>query len=407
MEELNETGIIAPADWSTSEEIIKVMGVGGAGCNAVNNMYRKGIEGCSFVVCNTDAMSLRDSPIGTKIQMGQGLGAGTNPTIGRNAAMDAEQEIKNKIINSNTQMLFITAGMGGGTGTGAAPVIANMAKSAGILTIGVITLPFKNEGAKTLTRAIDGLKEMEANVDSLIVIDNQKLYEHYGSKLIHEAIPLADEVLFTAVRGIIEIIQKPGYINVDFCDVRSMMKDSGMALMGYGSGSGSTRLQDAVDGAFKSPLLNNFDLRSARNVLVNVTVGHNDKGLTMDEMDELNRMIDDCTGGANNFKRGLIYDNSEEIGDQIHITSIVTGLRFRDVVENNRDMGNYIFLSKDYTYDNQSEGSVAFPTEENNERFTPGEFKFESSEKPCLLVEDEEDYQLIKDLKDTTALRRK
>ena len=261
MEEI--TDILAPRNWAPSEEIIKVIGVGGGGCNAVNNMFREGISGCSFVVCNTDSMALVNSPVQTKIQMGHGLGAGTDPIKGRNAALESQSEIERIVMNTNTQMLFITAGMGGGTGTGAAPVIAKMAKDRGILTVAVVTLPFKNEGNKALTRAIEGIHELERNVDSLLIINNEKLYEYYGALLIHDAFPKADEVLSTAVRGIIEIIQKPGYINVDFEDVKTMMKDSGMALMGYGSGSGKNRIEDAVNQAFKSPLLNDFDLKTA------------------------------------------------------------------------------------------------------------------------------------------------
>ena len=289
---------IAPADWVSSNAIIKVLGVGGGGCNAVNTMFRQGITGCSFVVCNTDSMALRNSPVPVKIQMGKGLGAGTDPIKGRNAALDSQKEIEEVVLDRNTQMLFITAGMGGGTGTGAAPVIAKMAKERGILTVAVVTLPFKNEGKKALTRAVDGVKELEKNVDSLLLINNEKLYEHYGDELIHNAFPKADEVLCTAVKGIIEIIKKPGYINVDFEDVKTMMKDSGMALMGYGSGSGKNRIDDAVQSAFMSPLLNDFDLKSAKNVLVNITPGKNDQGLTMDDMSEINEKIDELRVSA-------------------------------------------------------------------------------------------------------------
>lgn len=210
-----EKEMIAPNDWVKSDEIIKVLGVGGGGCNAVGTMFREGIKGCSFVVCNTDAMALENSPVPVRIQMGAGLGAGTDPVEGRNAALSAQEEIKTRVLDDNTKMLFITAGMGGGTGTGATPVIARMAKDKGILTVAVVTLPFKNEGNKALSRAIDGIHELEKNVDSLLIINNEKLYEYYGDQLIHDAFPKADEVLSTAVRGIIEIIKKPGYINVD------------------------------------------------------------------------------------------------------------------------------------------------------------------------------------------------
>lgn len=397
---------LAPNDWVKSDEIIKVMGVGGGGCNAVNTMYHKGISGCSFIVCNTDSMALANSPVSVKIQMGKGLGAGTDPIKGRKAALESQEEIQVKALNPHTQMLFITAGMGGGTGTGATPVIAKMAKDKGILTIAVVTLPFLNEGPKALTRAVDGIKELEKNVDSLIVINNEKLYE-YDKELIHDAIPLADEVVCTAVKGIIEIIKKPGYINVDFEDVKTMMRDSGMALMGYGSGTGKNRIHDAVEGAFRSPLLNDFELKSARNVLVNITVGRNEQGLTMGEMNQLNNLIDEYTGGANNFKRGLIYEDDPDFGDRVSITSIVTGLKFKDVVGPVRDLGNYIMLSRDFVYDREKEASeegihLDFVSPGSSNGY--GKFNCELKEEPALLSAT---LDQLSNLEDIPAIRRK
>ena len=320
---------ITPSDWVTSDDIIKVLGIGGGGCNAVSYMYRQGIKGCSFVVCNTDSQALRCSPVPTQIQMGRGLGAGTNPINGRNAAIESQEQIEKIVLDTHTKMLFITAGMGGGTGTGAAPVIAKMSKDKGILTVAVVTLPFLNEGNEALSRAIDGIHELEKNVDSLLIINNEKLHEYYGNQLIQDAFPQADEVLATAVRGIVEIIKQSGYINVDFKDVETMMKDSGMALMGCGTGSGKDRIETAVKAAFESPLLNDFDLKTAKKVLINISCGKNDQGLTMDDLNNINAKIDEYTGRANNFKRGLIWDDNPEIGDTIRLTSIVTGLRFR------------------------------------------------------------------------------
>ena len=331
---------IAPNDWVSSDSIIKVLGVGGGGCNAVNYMFNKGLKGCSFVVCNTDSQALRCSNVPVQIQMGRGLGAGTNPINGRNAALESQDQIDKIVLDSNTQMLFITAGMGGGTGTGAAPVIAKMAKDKGILTVAVVTLPFLNEGNEALSRAIDGIHELEKNVDSLLIINNEKLHEFFGNQLIQDAFPQADEVLATAVRSIVEIIKKPGHINVDFKDVETMMRNSGMALMGCGVGSGQNRIEDAVKSAFESPLLNDFDLKSAKKVLVNITCGHNDQGLTMNDLNNINIKISEYTGRANNFKRGLIWDDDPNIGDTIKITSIVTGLHFSDVIGQTRDMGN-------------------------------------------------------------------
>ena len=397
---------LAPNDWVKSDEIIKVMGVGGGGCNAVNTMYHKGISGCSFIVCNTDSMALASSPVSVKIQMGKGLGAGTDPIKGRKAALESQEEIQVKALNPHTQMLFITAGMGGGTGTGATPVIAKMAKDKGILTIAVVTLPFLNEGPKALTRAVDGIKELEKNVDSLIVINNEKLYE-YDKELIHDAIPLADEVVCTAVKGIIEIIKKPGYINVDFEDVKTMMRVSGMALMGYGSGTGKNRIHDAVEGAFRSPLLNDFELKSARNVLVNITVGRNEQGLTMGEMNQLNNLIDEYTGGANNFKRGLIYEDDPDFGDRVSITSIVTGLKFKDVVGPVRDLGNYIMLTRDFVYDREKEASeegihLDFVSPVSSNGY--GKFNCELKEEPALLSAT---LDQLSNLEDIPAIRRK
>ena len=230
---------VTPNDWThEADSIIKVIGVGGGGCNAVNYMFNQKIEGCTFVVCNTDSQALNKCDVPVKIQLGEGLGAGTNPTEGRNAALNSQDEIMQKVLDNRTEMLFITAGMGGGTGTGAAPVIAAMARKKGILTVGVVTIPFRSQGPETMIKAIDGINELEKNVHSLLIIDNEKILEVYGDLLIQDAFPKADEVLATAVRGITEIIKKRGYINVDFKDVRTVMKDSGFALMGCGSGTG-------------------------------------------------------------------------------------------------------------------------------------------------------------------------
>ena len=277
MEERIDTQIV-PSDWTPEDQMIKVIGVGGGGCNAVTYMYQQKIEGCSFIVCNTDSQALHKSDVPVKIQLGEGLGAGTDPVKGRNAAMASQEEIAAKVLTPITKMVFITAGMGGGTGTGASPVIAKMAKEKGILTVAVVTLPFKNEGEDFLTKAVDGIHELQGNVDSLLIINNEKLYDFYGDMLIQDAFPKADEVLATAVRGIIEIITKEGYINVDFQDVCTMMRNSGMALMGVGEGEGKNRLDDAVQGALESPLLNDFDLSTCKNLLLNITVSKTEIG---------------------------------------------------------------------------------------------------------------------------------
>lgn len=406
--------MILPPDWIPENSIIKVIGVGGGGCNAVTYMYNEKIEGCSFIVCNTDAQALGKSNVPVKIQLGEGLGAGTDPTGGRNAALESQDQIARIALDNGTKMLFITAGMGGGTGTGASPVIAKMAKDRGILTVAVVTLPFSNEGNESLSKAIDGIRELEKNVDSLIIINNEKLYEFFGAELVQDAFPKADEVLATAVRGIIEIISKPGYINVDFKDVTNMMRGSGMALMGCGSGTGENRIEDAVKGAFESPLLNDFDLKTAKNVLINITVGRNEKGLTMQELSRINELISEYTGNANKFKRGIIYDDDPEVGDRVKITAIATGFamgKLGDITDVN--LGNLIVLDPDFTYTPVG----ARPGEEIplpepgqvtrigfNSADTTGKFFYDSLARPVLAVHPGED---LSELENTPAIRRK
>ena len=343
---------LTPTDWVTTNSTIKVIGVGGGGCNAVNYMYNQKIEGCTFIVCNTDSQALEKCDVPIKIQLGEGLGAGTNPTEGRNAALNSQDEIAEKVLDSETDMLFITAGMGGGTGTGAAPVIAAMAKKKGILTVGVVTIPFRNQGNETMSKAIDGINELEKNVDSLLIIDNEKLFDFYGDLLLQEAFPKADEVLATAVRGITEIIKKRGYINVDFKDVKTMMKNSGMALMGCGTGTGENRIEDAVRLALESPLLNDFDLTTAKNVLVNITVGNNEQGMTMSELAQVSKLIKEYTGKANNFKNGIVYEDDPEFGDRVNITVIATGFKMSMLLPMN-DLGNIILIDHDFEYNKE------------------------------------------------------
>jgi len=401
-----------PDDWKQSQSIIKVIGVGGGGCNAVNYMYNQKIEGCSFVVCNTDAQALSASPVPMKIVMGsKGLGAGTDPAAGRNAALESQDEIISKVLECGTKMLFITAGMGGGTGTGASPVIAKMAKDRGILTVAVVTIPFKNEGNESQSKAIDGIRELEKNVDSLLIINNEKLYDFFGDTLIQEAFPKADEVLATAVRGIIEVINKHGYINVDFEDVCKMMRSSGMALMGMGTGTGNDRLEMAVKGAFESPLLNDFDLKTAKNVLLNITTGKNERGAKMSDLQKIDEMIAKYTGNANRFKKGIIWEDDPEFGDQIKITAIVTGFdmgKLGDITDVN--LGNIIRIPHDYVYERPGAGEeislpdtppatkIGFNTAENKPNF-----RFADDEKPVLCVAPGQNFS---ELENVPAIRR-
>lgn len=402
---------IVDMSWVPENSMIKVIGVGGGGCNAVNYMYKQKIQGCNFIVCNTDSQALQKSEVPTKIQLGEGLGAGTNPTKGRNAALESQDLIAEKVLDNGTQMLFITAGMGGGTGTGASPVIAKMAKDRGILTVAVVTLPFKNEGDDFLSKAVDGIHELEKNVDSLLIINNEKLYEHFGNQLVQEAFPRADEVLATAVRGIIEIITKAGYVNVDFEDVKTMMKNSGMALMGCGSGTGSNRLEDAVKGALESPLLNDFDLKTSKNLLINITAGNNDQGLRMDELNRLNEMITEYTGKVNKFKRGLIYDDDPNAGDTIRITAIATGFKMNLINITGSNVGKLILIPRDFKYEDRTDdiqdGEISLTEEVNINKVgfntMENKKKFHYDEKPVLILEPG---QSKSELEATAAIRR-
>ena len=393
MSELNE---ILPPDWNEEKELIKVIGVGGGGCNAVTYMYNQKIEGCSFIVCNTDAASLRSSNVPVQIKIGT-LGAGTDPAEGRKAALEHQDEIAAIALDSGTQMLFITAGMGNGTGTGASPVIAKMAKERGILTVAVVTVPFDNEGSEALSRAIDGIRELEKNVDSLLIIKNQNILKFYGDLLLQDAFPKSNEVLATAVKSITEIIGKAGYMNVDFHDVKKMMKNSGCALMGSGTGTGEHRIEDAVREAFNSPLLNDYDLKSARNILINITVGLNEKGVSASQYKEISDEIKKYTGNVNLFKQGLIYETDPSFGDRVNITAIVTGLKFVDIMGPNEDMGNYIMIDSNFRcpkkHLSDDSGEVSLPEQMGsrtkigfNTQDNQRTFHFDPDNKPALCV---------------------
>ena len=407
---------VVPETWIPEESIIKVIGVGGGGCNAVNYMYKKRIEGCTFIVCNTDSQALDKCEVPVKIQLGdEGLGAGTNPTEGRNAALNSQEEIE-KILDNDTKMLFITAGMGGGTGTGAAPVIASMAKKKGILTVGVVTIPFRNQGNETMSKAIDGITELENNVDSHLIIDNEKLFDVYGDLLVQEAFPKADEVLATAVRGITEIIKKRGHINVDFKDVSTMMRNdnrggSRYALMGCGTGTGKNRIEDAVKSALESPLLNDFDLSTAQKVLINVTTGNNKEGLTMSQYGEVNNLIQKYTGKANNFKSGLVFDESPDFGDRINVTAIVTGINMTMALPQT-EIGNIIMIDSSFKYDKYkaaAEDGINLPQVKvhkigYNSAPVRKKLTFDKNNMPALLVSEGQDRS---ELENVSALRRK
>ncbi|MEL6627040.1 MAG: cell division protein FtsZ [Bacteroidota bacterium] len=311
--------------------IIKVLGVGGGGGNAVNNMYEKGIDGVDFIICNTDVQALKRSDVPVRIHIGQaqteGLGAGANPEIGKKAAMESLEDVRD-VLQENTKMLFITAGMGGGTGTGAAPVIAQMAKDMGILTVGIVTTPFRFEGPKRSQQAIEGLHSLQQVVDTMIVIDNNNLQKILGAKIsMKKAFGEADQVLCNAAKGIAEIITTEGYINVDFADVCTIMRDGGKALMGTAEAEGEDRAKIAVEAAINSPLLDNIDIHGARGILLNITAS--EESLGMDETTEIVEYVQNSAGNEANIIYGIAYD--EAMGDNLRVTVVAT--RFAEAKE--------------------------------------------------------------------------
>ena len=312
--------------------IIKVLGVGGGGSNAVNHMFRQGIKDVDFIVCNTDAQALANSPVPVKIQLGasltEGGGAGNKPEVGRQAAIESLDNMAD-ILTANTRMLFITAGMGGGTGTGAAPVIAKVAKELGILTVGIVTIPFKNEGPRRVNQALEGIGELEKHVDSLLIINNEKIRQIYGDLRLSEAFAKADDVLAVAAKGIAEIITVHGFINVDFADVKTVMTNSGVSILGTGMSSGEGRAINAVKEALNSPLLNDTDIKGAKNILLNVISGEEE--VTMDEIGQIIDYVKDCSG----IHTDLIWGNGTDpaLGDRISVTIIATGFSAGNIPE--------------------------------------------------------------------------
>lgn len=314
--------------------IIKVIGVGGGGSNAVRYMYNKGIKDVDFIVCNTDVQALNMSDVPTRLQIGagltEGLGAGANPEVGREAALESKEEIK-ELFSHNTKMLFITAGMGGGTGTGAAPVIAQIAKEMGILTVAIVTSPFGFEGRRKRTHAEDGLNALRDTCDTVLVISNDKLKEVYGSLKMSEAFSQADNILATAAKGIAEMITVEQSVNVDFEDVKTVMKNSGAAVMGSAKAEGEGRAFRAAQEALNSPLLNNQNVFGAQKILLSVMSGKSELG--MDELGEITDYIIEQTGNEATIIFGLGTDLS--LGDGIRVTIIATG--FKDDIMNRED----------------------------------------------------------------------
>ena len=314
----------------SSNSPIKVIGVGGGGSNAVNTMFEQGIKGVDFVVCNTDAQALDVSPVQLKVQLGStltaGMGAGSIPEVGKNAAIENLDDLM-EILGSDTRMVFVTAGMGGGTGTGAGPVIAKACKELDILTVGIVTVPFRFEGKKRTDQAAEGLNNMREAVDTLLVIRNDKLRELYGNQSISKAFINADQVLCTAAKGIAEVITRTGQINVDMNDVHTVMKNAGNAIMGAGSASGEGRAQKAVTLALESPLLNDNDITGARQVLLNITVGSDE--ILMDEIMEITDFIQDSAGQSAEVIWGYAID--ENLSEDVSVTVIATGFEAHEI----------------------------------------------------------------------------
>ena len=331
MEDNNNHTILDFGEPEKENSIIKVIGVGGGGGNAVNHMYREGIHDVSFVLCNTDNQALNDSPVPVHLQLGkEGLGAGNKPERARQAAEETIDDIRN-MLNDGTKMAFITAGMGGGTGTGAAPVIAKVSKELDILTVGIVTIPFRFEGDKKIDQALDGVEEMSKHVDALLVINNERLREIYPELTVLDAFGKADDTLSIAAKSIAEIITNHGLINLDFNDVKTVLKDGGVAIMSTGYGEGEGRVKQAINDALNSPLLNDNDIFNAKKILLSINFSNeknNSAGLMMEEMNEVN---DFMAKFDNDFeiKWGLAID--PELGKRVKVTILATGFGIEDV----------------------------------------------------------------------------
>ncbi len=314
-----------------SQSIIKVIGVGGGGGNAINHMYNKGVHDVTYVVCNTDSKALQDSPVPVKLQLGEGLGAGNIPAIAKKAAESSKDDILSMLDPENTRMVFITAGMGGGTGTGAAPIIAECAKNAGILTIGIVTIPFFWEGIEKINQALDGVEEMSKHVDAMLVINNERLRTIYSDLTLINAFAKADDILLIAVRSIVDIINMHGRMGVDFQDVSTTLKDGGVAVMGIGYGEGENRVTKAINEALDSPLLNNNNIFNSKYVLLKIDFSDEEEhngGMGMGEMAEIHKFM---TRFAPNVKTKWGIEINPSLQDKIKITILASGFGLTNV----------------------------------------------------------------------------
>jgi cell division protein FtsZ len=380
---------------SHHKSIIKVIGVGGGGSNAVNHMYSQGIKDVEFVVCNTDVQALKSSPVPAKLQIGvnltDGLGAGANPEKGRNAALESKDQIR-ELLGSNTKMVFITAGMGGGTGTGAAPVIAKLAKDLDILTVGICTSPFSFEGKKKMMQAMEGINELKEHCDTVLIILNDRLRDIYGNLSIKEAFAQADNVLSTAAKSIAEIITVTSNVNVDFEDVKTVMKNSGAAVMGSAVTSGENRARRAAEESLMSPLLDNMDILGAKKILLSITFGDKDE-LRMDELKEITDYIEEKAGDDAEMIWG--YGIDPNLGDNICVTVIATGFQESELKP----------VSKKTVYDLESEKQIVsekqislFDSKPEPVAKKPSTFTFEKPKAEVREVPKEEEPKIVYDL---------
>jgi len=385
--------------------IIKVIGVGGGGGNAVAHMYEQGIVGVDFAICNTDSQALENSPVPIKIHLGpsltEGMGAGAIPEKGKQACIESIDEVR-KFLETGTKMVFITAGMGGGTGTGAAPIIAKAAKEMGILTVAIVTLPFKFEGARRTKQALEGLAHLKKCVDSILVIANDKLRQYYGNLGLAEAFSKADDVLSTGAKGIAEIITKAGMINVDFQDVHTVMKDSGVAIMGHSAIAGENRAIEAVQEVLNSPLLEDSDIRGAKSILLNITSGTSE--VTMDEITEITDYIQEEAGYGTFVIFGAGKD--ETLKDKLSITLIATGFEERRGVQPEIKEPQKIKVPLDDAFGIESDGPLIEPIDSDGKNAHRVELNLENTLKKVPYVSEDSLPSQTIDLDDDAPIRR-
>ena len=387
-----------PKDQSS---IIKVFGVGGGGSNAVNHMFDQGIIGVNFVVCNTDSQALDISRIPNKIQLGpaltQGLGAGAKPEVGMKAAEESMEELKG-LLSKNTKMVFITAGMGGGTGTGAAPVVARIAREMGVLTVGIVTTPFWFEGKARYTQAMEGIERLKESVDTLLIINNDKIREMYGNLTRREAFNHANNILATAAKSISEIITVPGEINVDFADVQTVMKNGGAAIMGCATAEGPDRAIRAAQGAINSPLLNDSDIRGAKKVLVNITTGSGQ--VTMDEIGEIMEYVQEAAGSTD-IILGACDDPS--IGEKLSVTIIATGFESSKKPAYTEQKVVKVYELNDKVVENETQHVVEEVTEQPVAKVEVPVNNVEEQKVVTLQLEDEDAFTLFAQTNEETV----